>query len=75
MNPGQKQFFDYIMDRTLAGKEEAMKSLLAEGFIKQDDSTFTAEYLREFTPRMLALLQEEHVEEVKKLTAQFGSRV
>jgi len=72
MNPGQKQFFEFIMERTQPEKAEDMKALLEEGFAKQNDGTFTPEYLTDYTPKMLSFLLPEHVEEVKNITEQFG---
>ena len=73
MNAGQKQFFDFIIERTQTDKREDMKTLLEEGFAHQDNGTFTMEYLAEYTPKMLKNLKPEHVDEVKAITEQFGN--
>lgn len=72
MNSGQKQFFDFIMERTKEDKKEDMKALLEEGFMRQENGTFTQEYMAEYTPKMLGNLLPKHVEEVKAITEQFG---
>ncbi len=72
LNPGQEQFLNFILERTQDGKAEEMQALLGESFQKQADGTFTPEYLADFTPKMLALLKPEHVEEVRQITENFG---
>lgn len=72
MHPGQKQFFDFIIERTQTGKKDEMQSLLEEGFARQDNGTFTPEYLAGYTQKMLSCLEPEHVDEVKTITGQFG---
>lgn len=72
MNQGQKKFFDFILERTKAGRAAEAESLLKEGFAKQADGTFTPEYLAGYTPQLLALLKPEHVDEVRQITEQFG---
>lgn len=72
MNAGQKQFFDFIMERTQPEKTVDMTALLEEGFAKQNDGTFTPEYLAGYTPKMLSFLLPQHIEEVKNITEQFG---
>jgi hypothetical protein len=72
MNAGQRQFFDFIMERTRDDQKNAMKALLEEGFARQDNGTFTSEYMADYTPKMLSFLMPEHVEEVKAITENFG---
>lgn len=72
MNAGQEQFFNFIVERTQPEKAEEMKLLLEEGFQKQEDGTFTPEYLEGYTPKMLSFLLPQHVEEVRAITEQFG---
>lgn len=71
MNTNQKQFYDFIIERTQKDKVDAMKSLLEDAFSKQDNGTFTPEYLNEYTPKMLSHLKSEHLEEVKQITKHF----
>ncbi len=72
MNPGQEKFFNFIMERVQKGKQAEAKKLLEESFAKQANGTFNAEYLKDFAPKMAALLKPEAVEEVKGIMAQFG---
>jgi hypothetical protein len=72
MNEGQKKFFDFILERTQAGKEEEAKALLEEGFSKQADGTFTPEYMQGIIPKYLATVKPENVEEVKNIMTHFG---
>ena len=43
------------------------KELLNESFAKQDDGTFNQEHMMTFSPRMLALIKPENVEQVKNI--------
>jgi len=72
MNEGQKTFFDFIMDHVQNGKEEEAKTLLTESFGKQADGTFGPEYLKNFMPRLLAIIKHEKMEEVKNIMTKFG---
>ena len=74
MNEGQKKFFDFILERIQNGKEDEAKALLEEGFSKQADGTFTAEYSREIIPKYLAILKPEYIEEVKNIMENFGPK-
>jgi hypothetical protein len=74
MNEGQKKFFDFILERVQNGKEEDAKALLNEGFAKQADGTFTAEYSQEIIPKYLAILKPECAEEVKNIMENFGPK-
>ncbi len=72
MNPGQEKFFDFIIERVKNGKQEEAKALLNESFSKQAGGTFTAEYLKSFAPKLIALLKPESVNEVKTIISKFG---
>jgi hypothetical protein len=72
MNEGQKNFFDFILERIKPGKEEEVKALLEEGFSKQADGTFTPEYMQGIVPKYLEMLKPENVEEVKNVLMNFG---
>lgn len=73
MNPGQEQFFNFIMGFVAPGNEEQAKVLLEDCFAAQNDGTFSAEFLAAVSPKILALLKEEHKAEVKAIMDQFGS--
>ncbi len=75
MNPGQQQFYNFIIERVQEGKVEEAKSLLAESFSKQADGSFNVEYLQLFASKMISLLKPESVEEVKNIMMQFGQKM
>ncbi len=74
MNQGQEQFFNFIIERVIDGKQDEARALLTESFELQAKNEFTPEQLATFVPKMLALLKPECVEEVKSIMQQFGSR-
>ena len=71
MNQGQEQFFHFILERVQDDRQEEAKGLLAEGFKKQEEGTFNAVYMESFIPRMLDMLKQEYLEEVKGMMMQF----
>lgn len=73
MNPGQQQFFNFILERTLEDKQEEVRSLLEDSFKRQAEGTFNMEYLNDFNIKLISLLKPEAVEEVSKILKQFGS--
>jgi len=66
MNPGQKMFFNFAVERVQTGKEEAIKAIMTESFARQEAGTFTREYMGEVVPKMMALIRPECVEEFQK---------
>ncbi len=75
MNPGQKMFYDFFMERTQGDKIEAAKILLEEGFVRQDKGTFDKAYLDEVMPRYFELIKPDAVEELKEAMNNFSSRL
>lgn len=75
MNPGQKMFFDFFIERTKEDRKEEAKALLEAGFAKQDAGTFSKEYLEEVMPKYFALIKPEAVEDLKGAMANFASRL
>lgn len=75
MNPGQEKFLHFILERVSSENQEQAKQLLNESFSKQNDSTFNQAYLMDFIPKMLELIQSEHLEEVKGIMQQFQSNI
>lgn len=71
MNNGQQMFFNFIMDRVEVEKQNKAKELLNESFSKQADGSFNAEYLQSFIPRMMELIKDEYIEEVKNIMLNF----
>lgn len=67
MNQGQEKFLSFIMQNVEEKNQDKAKELLNESFAKQDSGTFNAEYMAEFIPRMLELIKQESVEQVKNI--------
>jgi len=74
MHEGQKQFFDYILRNAAPENIEEAKNLLNDCFEKQSAGTFTAKFLAEVTPKILATLKPEHYAEVKEVMDNFGGQ-
>jgi hypothetical protein len=75
MNQGQKMFRDFAMERVKAGKEDDIEAIMAESFRRQDEGTFTKEYMAETAPSMIALLRPECVEEFKQAAAHMSGQL
>ncbi|MCL2339720.1 MAG: hypothetical protein FWC59_02325 [Actinomycetia bacterium] len=73
MNADQKNFFDFFMARVQADKSEEAREMLLGNFKRQEDGQFTAEYMQQIAPKMLALLKPEFVEEFKNAAAHMSS--
>lgn len=67
MNQGQEKFYDFIMQNVSDENKNRAKELLSESFKKQDEGTFTQEYMMSFIPRMMGLIKPESVEQVKNI--------
>lgn len=75
MNPGQKMFYEFFMERVQEGKEEEAKALLLKNFELQEKGGFTKEYLTTIMPQYFELVKPEAVGELKDAMAHFGSRL
>lgn len=75
MNEGQQNFYSFIMDRVKEGKEDEMKAIMSESFKRQQEGTFTKEYMAETMPKMIALLRPECVEDLKKAAEHMSSQL
>lgn len=73
MNKGQEMFLNYILERVQEDQVEEVKALLMETFKKQNEGTFTKEDMNQFIPKMISLLKQDKVEEVKKIMEEFAS--
>ena len=69
MNPGQKQFHDFALKLVQPGREAEITALLEESFLRQNNGTFTLEYMGTIVPKMMELLRPECVEEFKQAAA------
>lgn len=72
MNQGQKQFYDFIVERVRPDKAEEAKALLEENFKKQAEGRFTKDDIANFAPKITAMLQPEKIEEVHAAMRHFG---
>jgi ketol-acid reductoisomerase len=75
MNEGQQKFYDFVMERVKEGKEEEIKAIMNESFKRQQEGTFTKEYMAETVPEMILLLKPECVEEFKKAAEHMNSQL
>ena len=69
MNPGQKMFRDFALQRIKPGKEAEMEAILGEAFKRQEAGKFTKLYMAATAPKLMALLRPECVEEFKQAAA------
>jgi ketol-acid reductoisomerase len=75
MNEGQQRFFDFVMERVRKGKEEEIKAIMGESFKRQQEGTFTKEYMAETVSKMIMLLRPECAEEFKKAAEHMSSQL
>lgn len=75
MNEGQQRFYDFVMARVKEGKEEEIKALMNESFKRQQEGTFTKEYMAEIAPNMIMMLRPECAEEFKKAAEHMNSQL
>lgn len=73
MNPGQNQFYNFILERVEEDKKEEAKTLLEESFIKQNEDTFDKEYLSQWAPKILEMVKPEYKTEVKNIMEGFAA--
>ncbi|HCL03978.1 MAG TPA: hypothetical protein DHW61_16490 [Lachnoclostridium phytofermentans] len=75
MNEGQQRFYDFVMGRVQEGKEEDIKAIMSESFKRQQEGTFSKEYMTEIVPKMIMLLKPECVEEFKNAAQHMSSQL
>lgn len=73
MNANQQRFYDFVMERVKEDKAEEAKAMILENFKKQDEGTFTLEYMRQNTPKMMSFIKPEFLEEFKNAAAHMSS--
>ena len=71
MNQGQEKFFGFIMERIAEENQGEAQELLSESFEEQENGTFNAECMATFTPRILQLIKQDFVEEVKEVMSRY----
>ncbi len=74
MNQGQEKFYQFIMERVQEDKAEDAKALLEEHFRKQQEVGFTKDDIRQFIPKMTALLKPDHRDEVSGIMKEFAEK-
>jgi hypothetical protein len=72
MENGQKMFFDFIMERTQDGKQEAMKAALEEFFKPPQEGMFDPDAFRKRIEAITSLLKPEAVPEFQRMMNPFG---
>ncbi len=75
MNPGQKQFYDFFIERTKDDKKEEARALLEDGFARQAAGTFDKAFLEQVMPKYFEIIKPEAVDELKTAMAHFTSRL
>jgi ketol-acid reductoisomerase len=75
MNEGQQKFYNFVLARVKEGKQEEIKDIMNESFRRQQEGTFTKEYMAETVPKMIMLLRPECVEEFKKAAEHMSSQL
>lgn len=72
MHEGQSKFYEFMMDKMLEDRKEEGSSLLKECFERQQNGTFTMEYLYDVNIKLLALMKPESKGEVKEILDKFA---
>ena len=72
MHEGQAKFYEYMIDKMEEERKEEGIMLLKESFERQEQGTFTTEYLDDISVKLLALIKPGFKEEVKNIFEQFG---
>lgn len=75
MNKGQEMFYEFFMKMVKEGKEEEAKRVLLENFEKQNNGTFTFEYLNSVKPIYFSLIKPEFTEQLEKAMSHFASNL
>lgn len=75
MNPGQEQFFNFLMERLQDEHKNAARELMADNFRKQAAGTFTREDMTATQTALMAMLKPEYMEEVKTAMVHFASQM
>ena len=74
MNPGQKMFYDFILDRVAIKDHDKAKSYLTESFERQANGSFDKAFLTLIQTKLLAIVKPEFLDEVKQAMNHFASQ-
>jgi len=72
MNEGQEKFCRFILDRVTPARADEAKALLAENFRRQDEGTFTADYLPQAVAALMAVVKPECHDDLRRAAAQMS---
>ncbi|MFK4566587.1 hypothetical protein [Enterococcus sp. UD-01] len=75
MKAEEKQFYDFIMERTKPDHKEDMKRLVAELLERRATGKLDKMYLMGVVPRALSYLNPDSVNEVKKVVTDFSAKL
>ncbi|MBW8382310.1 MAG: hypothetical protein K0M69_07315 [Youngiibacter sp.] len=75
MNPGQKMFYDFFIERALEDRKDEARELLEESFSRQAAGTFNMAYLQEIMPKFFSVVKPEAINDVKEAMNHFASRL
>lgn len=73
MENGQKMFFDFIMERTQDGKQEAMAAALEEIFAPPQEGNSDPDASKRGIEVIISMLKPDAVTEVQRMMNPFGS--
>ncbi|WP_163652247.1 hypothetical protein [Listeria sp. PSOL-1] len=74
MNDEQKQFYDYILERTAPTNESDMRKLLETTFKNQNNGVFSKKEMMALVPKMVSYLKENTRDEVMKSVKEYGEQ-
>lgn len=72
MENSQKMFFDFIMERTQDGKQDAMAAVLEEQFKPPKEGNFDPDAFKKGIEVITSMLKPEAVKEFQKMMNPFG---
>ncbi|MCL2461353.1 MAG: hypothetical protein FWF44_01700 [Defluviitaleaceae bacterium] len=75
MNPGQEQFYNFIVERVRDECKDDTKAMMQDNFRRQADGSFTREDMAKTQGALMRMLKPEAVEEVKAAMAHFASQM
>lgn len=73
MNAGQQRFYSFVMERVKEECAEEAKAMMLENFKRQDEGTFTREYMQQNAPKLLSYIKPEFIEDLQKAAAHMSA--
>lgn len=65
MNQGQEKFLGFFLEKAISEKHGEAKSMIGDMFEKMEKGELNVEHLSEAAPKMLEMIKDEHMDEVK----------